>query len=194
MTQEKTLIVGKIERRRRRGWQRMRCLDGIINLMDMSLSRLQELVMDREDWRAAVHEVTKLGPHWATKLNWTPFLPWNTQFCHNLCLCVFWIVILKTPKIFFCFFLFCFGFHFIHLTLIGEQFTKLFSSLNYIRNLDCWGNSLTKLCPPLQMMVLRWILIIHIIAWYIPIKHYNTGFCQASSMNFSIKWKQWCKG
>ena len=41
----------------------MRCLDGIINLMDMSLSRLQELVMDREDWRAAVHEVTKLGPH-----------------------------------------------------------------------------------------------------------------------------------
>ena len=173
MTQEKTLMVGKIEDRRRRGRQRMRWLDGIANLMDMSLSRLQELVMNREDWRAAVHEVTKLGHDWATELNWTPFLPWNTQFCQNLC--VFQIVILKTPKNF-CFFLFCFDFHFVHLTLIGEHFTKLFSSLNYIRNLDCWGNSLTKLCPSLQKMILGWILIIPIMAWYIPIKHYNTGF------------------
>ena len=93
---EKTLMLGKIEGRTRRGWQRMRWLDGITDAMDMNLSRLWELVMDREAWRAAVHGVAESQ----TGLNdWTDWTE-HFNFCFIQTHLCFSLVRLKIPTSF----------------------------------------------------------------------------------------------
>ena len=85
---EKTLILGKIESSRRRGWQRMRWLDGVTNSMNMILNILRELAMDRRDWHAVVHEVTESDM--TEQMTWTElnfilymFMNWKNQYSEN---------------------------------------------------------------------------------------------------------------
>ena len=74
---KKTLILGKVEGKRRRGWQRMRCMDGITESINMSLSKVWEIVKGREAWRAAVHRVSQ---SWIQRSNWTTTVRRMVQF------------------------------------------------------------------------------------------------------------------
>ena len=99
---EKTLIMGKIEGRRKRRWQRMRWLDGITDSMDMSLSKLWEMVKDRDAWHAAVHGVVKGGQDWVTELNCI-----SVQWYLTVVLICSFLMTCKAKHLFLCLFAIC---------------------------------------------------------------------------------------